>query len=165
MMRGLDFMAYQSCRNGLTTSLSKQSTKIQSQTSMLDLEIQILIYFFTKKLNCSKQFSYIPLSVYKNAFMEACSILVLYRECVSTGAAGARTRRSLGHRRSKFLTYSLHIFSMDVLVQGLFGTGTFWKIDILAQQHRCRNYFARCQNFHVPKYSGAEISRAKTSIM
>ena len=28
MMRGLDFMAYQSCRNGLTTSLNKQGTDI-----------------------------------------------------------------------------------------------------------------------------------------
>ena len=27
-MRGLDFMAYQSCRNGLTTSLNKEGTDI-----------------------------------------------------------------------------------------------------------------------------------------
>ena len=101
----------------------------------------------------------------------------------SPGHFGLSTIRPCRH----FSTWTFHLL-------GHFGTRTFRKLDFLAQgffgtmdvsarghfgnwafQHSSTGakmsvpkrpyYFARCQNIHVPKCSGAEISHAKMSMM
>ena len=73
------------------------------------------------------------------------------------------------HRSALWMIQQMDISTREGFYMRTFWHRTFRHMDILAQAPKCLPKrpccFARCQNIHVPKCSGAEISHAQMSLV